>query len=263
MANIKIEIKNRFTGSLLFEWESENNTIKETVFEALKTRANLSDANLFGANLSGANLSGADLFGADLSRANLYRADLSGASLYRADLSGANLSDANLFGANLSDADLFGADLSRANLFGANLYDANLFGANLSDADLSRANLSGANLSGANLSGANLSDADLSKIKYDFFGRLLTQKNEAEALKQAIIGGKIDGSAYEGECCCFVGTIANAVKCNYTSLPILKPDASSPTERWFLGIKKGDTHDNSQISKITLEWIEEFQMLIK
>ena len=198
MANIKIEIKNRFTGSLLFEWESENNTIKETVFEALKTRANLSDANLFGANLSGANLSGADLFGADLSRANLYRADLSGASLYRADLSG-----------------------------------------------------------------ANLSDADLSKIKYDFFGRLLTQKNEAEALKQAIIGGKIDGSAYEGECCCFVGTIANAVKCNYTSLPILKPDASSPTERWFLGIKKGDTHDNSQISKITLEWIEEFQMLIK
>ena len=243
MANIKIEIKNRFTGSLLFEWESENNTIKETVFEALKTRANLSDANLFGANLSDA-----DLFGADLSRANLF---------------GANLYDANLFGANLSDADLSRANLSGANLSGANLSGANLSGANLYRADLSGASLYRASLYRANLSGANLSDADLSKIKYDFFGRLLTQKNEAEALKQAIIGGKIDGSAYEGECCCFVGTIANAVKCNYTSLPILKPDASSPTERWFLGIKKGDTHDNSQISKITLEWIEEFQMLIK
>ena len=143
MSKLKIEIKNKFTGLVLFEWESENNTIKQTILEALKSRA------------------------------------------------------------------------------------------------------------------------DLSKIKYDFFGRLLTQKNEAEALKQAIIGGKIDGSAYKGECCCFVGTIANAVKCNYTSLPILKPDANSPTERWFLGIKKGDTPENSQIAKITLEWIEEFQMLIK
>ena len=31
----KIEIKNRWTGSILFEYSKENNTIKETVIEAV------------------------------------------------------------------------------------------------------------------------------------------------------------------------------------------------------------------------------------
>ena len=31
MTKIKIEIKNRWTGSVLFEHEKENNTIKDTV----------------------------------------------------------------------------------------------------------------------------------------------------------------------------------------------------------------------------------------
>ena len=63
---IKIQIKNRFTSSVIFEYEKEENTIKETVKEAIKSMANLSMANLSGADLSGANLSGANLYGADL-----------------------------------------------------------------------------------------------------------------------------------------------------------------------------------------------------
>lgn len=110
MNKIKIQIKNRWTGSILFEYEKENNTIKDTVIEAVYSRANLS-----GANFSEADLSGATLRGADLSGANLYRADLSGANLSEADLYGATLC-----GANLSGANLYGAILSRANLSGAN-----------------------------------------------------------------------------------------------------------------------------------------------
>lgn len=53
---IKIEIKNRWTGNILFEYLSENNTIKKTVSEAIK-----SEANLYGANLRRADLCGADL----------------------------------------------------------------------------------------------------------------------------------------------------------------------------------------------------------
>ena len=52
---IKIQIKNRFTGSVLFEYEKENNTVKDTVVEAIKSGANLSGADLSGANLSRAN----------------------------------------------------------------------------------------------------------------------------------------------------------------------------------------------------------------
>jgi len=67
----KIEIKNIFTGSILFEYLKENNTIKDTIIEAIKSGAYLSGANLSGAYLSGANLSGADLSGAYLSGAYL------------------------------------------------------------------------------------------------------------------------------------------------------------------------------------------------
>ena len=56
----KIEIKSIF-GNLLFEFEKENNSVKDTLLEAIKADANLSGANLRRANLSGANLSDADL----------------------------------------------------------------------------------------------------------------------------------------------------------------------------------------------------------
>jgi hypothetical protein len=156
MSKIKIQIKNRWTGSIIFEYESENNTIKNTLKEAVMYGANLSGADLSRADLSGADLSGANLYGANLSGANLY-----GANLYGADLSGANLSGADLYGADLYGADLSGADLSGADLSGADLYGAILSRADLYGANLSRANLYGANLSRANLYGANLSGANI------------------------------------------------------------------------------------------------------
>ena len=62
--SIKLAIKSRWTGSILFEYESENNTILETLLEALKAGADLYGADLRGADLRGANLYGADLYGA-------------------------------------------------------------------------------------------------------------------------------------------------------------------------------------------------------
>jgi hypothetical protein len=141
---IKLQIKSRWTGSVLFEYEKENNTIKETLIAAVKSGADLSDAYLRGADLSDAYLSDAYLRDADLSGANLRGANLSDAYLSDAYLRGADLHGANLSGANLSDADLHGANLS-----GANLSDADLSDAYLRDADLSGANLRGANLRGA------------------------------------------------------------------------------------------------------------------
>lgn len=50
MANtqIKIEIKNRWTGKVLFEYSKENNTIKDTVLEAIKTGSDLRGSDLSG-----------------------------------------------------------------------------------------------------------------------------------------------------------------------------------------------------------------------
>ena len=63
---IKIQIKSRYFGSVLFEYEKENNTIKDTLIEAVKKGADLTGADLKGAYLTGAYLKGADLKGADL-----------------------------------------------------------------------------------------------------------------------------------------------------------------------------------------------------
>ena len=59
MTKIKLQIKDRWTGSVLFEYEKEDNTIKATLLEALKQKADLNGADLRDAYLSDANLSGA------------------------------------------------------------------------------------------------------------------------------------------------------------------------------------------------------------
>ena len=136
---IKIEIRNRWTGSVVFEYTKEGNTITETVLDAIRRGADLRDADLRGSNLRCANLCDANLRCANLCDANLCDADLCDANLCGADLRGANLYDANL-----CDADLRGANLRGADLRGAKLYGADLRGAKLYGADLRGTNLRGA-----------------------------------------------------------------------------------------------------------------------
>ena len=74
----EIEIES-ILGSVLFELEKENNSIKKTLEEAVNRGANLRFAYLREANLREANLRFADLRGADLRGADLLGADLQGA----------------------------------------------------------------------------------------------------------------------------------------------------------------------------------------
>ena len=83
---IKIQITSLINGSVLFEYESVDNTIAKTLNEAVRKRANLRSADLSSADLSFANLSSADLSFANLSFADLSFADLRFANLRSADL---------------------------------------------------------------------------------------------------------------------------------------------------------------------------------
>jgi hypothetical protein len=218
----KFKIKCRFTAKILFECEAIS--MKAAVEKAIEVKANLRSADLSSADLSSADLSFADLRFANLSFADLSSADLSSANLRSADLSFANLRSADLRFANLSSADLRFADISSADLRFADLRFANL-----------------------------------SSAKEDFFKVLSIAKNEIIGLYDALKRGKIDGSHYQGECACLVGTVANIRKEHHESLKIdLRPNSSRPAEIWFLGIRKGDTPESSIISKITQDWIEEF-----
>jgi len=105
---VKFEIKNRYTGAVLFTADVPEDT----------------ESGL------------------------IARVALEQAVKARADLAGAYLADANLAGAYLADANLADANLADANLAGANLADANLADANLAGAYLARANLARAYLAG-------------------------------------------------------------------------------------------------------------------
>ena len=128
---IKIEIRNRWTGSVVFEYTKEGNTITETVLDAIRRGADLHSADLCDADLRGSNLRCANLCDSDLRDADLRGANLCGADLYGADLCDANLRDADLCNADLRGANLCGADLRGANLYGADLRSTDLSGANL------------------------------------------------------------------------------------------------------------------------------------
>ena len=153
-------------------------------------------------------------------------------------------------GVNLLGADLLGADLS----------DTNLSGANLSHVDLSHVVLSGTNLLGTNLSEADLSEADLRTFKACLWTTLTENATEVPGLVDSLQAGRVDGSKYEGDCVCLVGTIAKVKGVSHTDL---KPDSRNPSEQWFLMISKGDKPtDNTGggfAARKVLEWIEEWQ----
>lgn len=116
----------------------------------------------------------------------------------------------------------------------------------------------------ANLGDANLRDANLGNIRDDIIKNALDiMPNEVPALRQALVDGKVDGTMYNGECGCLFTTLARASGFQGTIelgdvVGNLKADSSSARERWFMGIRKGDTPENSQIVKTTVQWIDEW-----
>ena len=131
---------------------------------------------------------------------------------------------------------------------------ANLTRANLTYADLTRANLTYANLTRANLTRANLT-----AFQQDFIAEVLTMPAELDALRAAIVAGRIDGSTYSGECSCLAGTIAKAhgIDCyDGGNIGDFRAQASSPRERWFAMIKPGDTPETNQASRMALGWLD-------
>ncbi|HEX3861321.1 MAG TPA: pentapeptide repeat-containing protein, partial [Stellaceae bacterium] len=178
-------------------WESSKETVKEA----------LEDANLKGAYLEGAYLKGANL-------------------------KGANLKGAYLKGAYLKGAYLEGAYLEGANLKGAYLEGANLKGANLEDAYLEGANLKGANLRGAK----NAPQSYVNLCSRDILFILESLKSEVPFLRKALVEGHVNGTQYEGECACLIGTLAKAdggLRKVCSAIPFYDRGLHNPGEQWF------------------------------
>jgi uncharacterized protein YjbI with pentapeptide repeats len=291
---MQFKIPNRWTGAVSYTCKlTAEIAAMEYRFQlgfaiksAVLSGADLGGADLYGADLGGADmrsavLRGAALGGADLSNAVLRKADLRGAILRGADLRGADLHYADLRkadmrnavlrGANLRNAVLRGTDMRYSEMGGADLSNSDLYGTDLRGADLygavlRKADLYGAILRGADLRGADLHYADLAIFKADFVAEALKLPAELDSLRATILAGRIDGSAYSGECRCFAGTLAKARfgadkpydgESIYLDNFTFVADSRSPRERWFMLIKRGDTPETNRASNIALEWLDE------
>ena len=98
---ITLQIKNRYTHKVIFEYTCNDNTMKQTVEEAIRQKISLG-----GADLSYLDLSCMDLSYADLNTTDLKYTDLSYSNLECANLSYSNLESADLSEANLRNCDL-------------------------------------------------------------------------------------------------------------------------------------------------------------
>jgi uncharacterized protein YjbI with pentapeptide repeats len=259
---MKFQIKSRWDSSVIrfecelsAEFESQPRSIQlgAAIKQAIKSDSNLRGSDLRGSDLRGSDLRGSDLRGSDLRGSDLRGSDLSGSNLSGSNLSGSDLSGSDLSGSNLSGSNLSGSDLSGSDLRDSNLRDSNLSGSNLSDSNLSDSDLSGSNLRDSNLSGS-----DLTPIRDDLWAVLSAAPAEAEGLRKALVEGRINGSAYYGECACLIGTIANIRGVDHANLGALLPNSRRPAEMFFLPINKGDTPDNNQFSFHAVRWIDEW-----
>ena len=224
----KIQIKTVFE-KIIFEHESENNTIIETVNEYIIQE--LEKGLLY----------------ADLRYADLRYADLRSADLSNADLSNADLSNADLRFADLRFVDLSSADLRYADLRFANLRSADLSSANLSSADLRSANLSSANLSNANLSSTNLSSADLRYLKHnECTGFLLPQcPSEGSFISWKKAGGKIVKLLVTDDA---KRSSATTLKCRCSKAKVLGIENLDGTDSGLTEIKSN--HDDNFIYRV-------------
>ena len=133
------KIKDRYSGRILFETEAE--TLKDAVEEAVTLQVSLTCADLRKADLGGGWLAQAELSCADLSGANLF-----GAILHRTYLTGTRLCNADLRYANFRYA-----NLKKAVLRNSELTCTCFLGSNLTQADFRNSNLQGADLQDANI----------------------------------------------------------------------------------------------------------------
>lgn len=152
---------------------------------------------------------------------------------------------------------------SKADLRWADLREADLCWANLCKADLRWADLCWANLREADLRWANLRKADLTPIRDDLWAVLSASPREVPGLRQALLDGTVDGSVYEGDGACLIGTLANVKGCKFTALEFVKPNRGRPAERFFLCIGKGETPEKNPAAKLAVAWIDQWLINVR
>lgn len=110
-----------------------------------------------------------------------------------------------------------------------------------------------------------LSKSEKDAARADIRKILLRAPDEVVGVRDALVEGRIEGSVYNGERCCLVGTIARlrgiSTLRQALCLPLeraIQYNEERPAERFFLNISAGDTPKTNGYSKLALKWIDEW-----
>ena len=85
-------------------------------------------------------------------------------------------------------------------------------------------------------------------------------KKEVPFLRKKLIKGEVDGTQYEGDCACLIGTLAKAddgIENVCKVIPYYEKGLHNPGEQWFFQIHEGDTPENSFFAEHALKLIDE------
>jgi hypothetical protein len=91
----------------------------------------------------------------------------------------------------------------------------------------------------------------------DLYHVLDTRPNEVEGLRRELVAGRINGSCYEGECSCLLGTLSRCAGVPVDALGIHR-DPSRPAEALFAPIRPGMTPDNCPLVAVIVGWIDQW-----
>jgi hypothetical protein len=110
---------------------------------------------------------------------------------------------------------------------------------------------------------------DLAAVKEDFLSVVSKLPGKVPYLRLALLEGRIDGTAYYGECACLKGTLAQkslgftfgnvsgAAVFIESALGIRCGIADSQAEQFFWHIQEGDTPATNPYSAVVLDWLDE------
>lgn len=118
---MNIQIKNRYTNKVIFEYDCKDNSFKKTVLEAVKAKVSLVQANFAGADLKNINLNDVDLTAVNFCEANLEDSSFNNACIHSAYFGFANLESVDFIEADLSGSNFAEAIITYTNFTAAKL----------------------------------------------------------------------------------------------------------------------------------------------
>jgi hypothetical protein len=123
--------------------------------------------------------------------------------------------------------------------------------------------LRGADLRGAVLRGikGDLPQAYVNEASREMLFIFEHLKSELPYLREKLVAGEVDGTQYEGDCACLIGSLgqgtSEGVDQVCEAIPYYEKGLHNISEQWFWNIREGDTPESSPFAKQALKLIDD------